>query len=214
MNNLLDDLVGKNNWKAYCINLERSKDRRESFFKWAETINLDFSFFKATDKLDLKKEELYVYVNNKISNGATACSMSHIKLYKYLLDTYKCEYFLILEDDCGFEKSNKNELFIFLKNIKNIQRYIKWSYIWFGYHYCGYNHRLGIFKEVDYILHTHMAHCFLASRNVLQHVLNIYESYKNLPIDWIHDIDRKCFITLGPKDTIVGTTSNESVIWG
>ena len=38
LNEVLDNLVGKNNWIAYCINLEFCEDRRKTFDAWANDI--------------------------------------------------------------------------------------------------------------------------------------------------------------------------------
>ena len=108
MNKILNELVGENNWKAFCISLERCQERRANFSNWANDVDLSFQFWNATDKNTL--EEAFVKVNNILNLGATACSLSHYHLYKYLLKTYDCKYFFILEDDCGFKNSNKQEL--------------------------------------------------------------------------------------------------------
>lgn len=210
MNKILDELVGDNNWKAYCISLNRCIERREKFTEWAKEIELNFNYWDATDKNEIT--DAYVKVNNILNMGATACSLSHYNLYKYLLKNYKCSYFFILEDDCGFKTSSKEELYEFMKHIKNFN--FNWDVLWFGYHETGFKKMTQITSHINYIMNTHLSHALFVRREIIEFIVQIYETVKELPIDWVIDITRqkKC-ITLGPVKTIIDQVDNFSYIW-
>lgn len=210
MNKILDDLVGENNWKAYCISLERCSDRRNNFDKWTNDIDLNFQYWNATDKNTL--EEAFVKVNGILNMGATACSLSHYHLYKHLLKTYDCDYFFILEDDCGFKNSSKEELFEFMKHINRFN--FNWDMLWFGYHETGFKRLTPITSHICYVLNTHLSHAFFVKRELLEFILQIFEVAKEHPIDWVIDITRqKKAVTLGPVKTIIDQVDDYSFIW-
>jgi GR25 family glycosyltransferase involved in LPS biosynthesis len=217
MNDILDNLLGKNNWSAHCINLERAIDRRETFANFAKDIELNFDFYKAVDKKDLKKEELFVYINNDRypHDGGTACFMSHNNLYNYLLENYNCEYFFILEDDAGFKNSNKKELFDFFESVKKIN--INWGILEFGYHDTGFNQRINIDHNLCLIQHKHLTHAFLIKRECIIFMLEEISKNKNLdrcpPIDWIKDFIFKKTVVLGPRYTIIDQVDSKSYIF-
>ncbi len=216
MNNILDNLLGKNNWVARCINLERCNNRRDTFEKFAKDIDLNFDFFKGVDKRDLKKEEIFVYINNDRypHDGGTACFLSHYNLYNYLLNNYSCEYFFIFEDDAGFKNSNKKELFDFFENVKKTG--INWGVLEFGYHDTGFNQRINIDNNLCLIQHKHLAHAFLVKRECI--IFMLEEIEKNIksprcpPIDWIKDFIFKKTIVLGPRYTIIDQVDTISII--
>jgi GR25 family glycosyltransferase involved in LPS biosynthesis len=210
MNKILDDLVGENNWKAYCISLERCSDRRKNFDKWTNDIDLNFQYWNATDKNTL--EEAFVKVNGILNMGATACSLSHYHLYKHLLKTYDCDYFFILEDDCGFKNSSKDELFEFMKHINRFN--FNWDMLWFGYHETGFKRLTPITSHICYVVNTHLSHAFFVKRELLEFILQIFEVAKEHPIDWVIDITRqKKAVTLGPVKTIIDQVDDYSFIW-
>jgi GR25 family glycosyltransferase involved in LPS biosynthesis len=210
MNKILDNLVGENNWKAYCISLERCSDRRKNFDKWTNDIDLNFQYWNATDKNNL--EEAFVKVNGILNMGATACSLSHYHLYKHLLKTYDCDYFFILEDDCGFKNSSKEELFEFMKHIDRFN--FNWDMLWFGYHETGFKRLTPITSHICYVVNTHLSHAFFVKRELLEFILQIFEIAKENPIDWVIDITRqKKAVTLGPVKTIIDQVDDYSFIW-
>ena len=210
MNKILNELVGENNLKAYCISLERCSERRKNFDKWTNDIDLNFQYWNATDKNTL--EEAFVKVNGILNMGATACSLSHYHLYKHLLKTYDCDYFFILEDDCGFKNSSKDELFEFMKHINRFN--FNWDMLWFGYHETGFKRLTPITSHICYVVNTHLSHAFFVKRELLEFILQIFEVAKEHPIDWVIDITRqKKAVTLGPVKTIIDQVDDYSFIW-
>lgn len=223
-NSVLNSFLGENNWKAYCINLDIAKDRRDSFLQWSDLIGLTFDYWKATDKNTLTHDDYNkcdVIINNTIkSPGATACRLSHLRLFKHLLETYpSVNYFLVFEDDCGFKNSNtslenkKEELFDFINAIKDGN--FNWDSIVFGYHDTGAKQLLPLSDKLNFVLRSHLAHATIYKRSVLEEILFLCEQKetKNLPFDWITDILRNLkSITVGPKDSIIDQVDNFSYI--
>jgi hypothetical protein len=218
----LDMLCGKEQWIAYCINLERSKERKDVFSNWAKMIGLTFNWWKATDKLNLVEDDYKlcdVYVNGTIKqDGATACRISHHRLQEYLLSSYpNKKYYFILEDDAGFlYPEKKNLLFSFIEEII-IKKY-KWDHIWFGFHDTGMRRMFPISKNVSIYEQTHLCHSMLLSREQVQyHLENILKNPKfhRLAIDWTIDILRlsKIGVTIGPVENIIQQVDKMSFIW-
>ena len=81
----------------YCLNLERSKDRRLAMEKQFEHEELDVEFFKACDGKAMGKD------------GIFGCAQSHINIWKDIVSK-GYENVLILEDDVFLEKDFKRYL--------------------------------------------------------------------------------------------------------
>jgi hypothetical protein len=217
MNKLLDDLLGKNNWSAHCITLERCKQRQKSFTEWANDIGLDFTFWFGVDIRQLDKEKYKDHT--LVINGLTCCGFSHRDLYKHLIENSKNEYFFIFEDDCCFNDSkysNKKYLFEFMNTLQSFKNTPdvrlkgksinlgKWDSIWFGYHDSGTNERFTIADKFAIIKHTYLTHAFITKRFILKEFLKVCdEKLKHTPVDWILDDIRQETLCLGPPQTVI-----------
>lgn len=218
LNDKLDQFLGKNNWTSYCIHLKNANQRTISFTNWTNEIGLHFNWWDAFDKSNLNENDPFVIINNKIkSPGATACRISHEKLYRYLLDNYPDrEYFLIFEDDAGFNKDDikqtKNNIFVFLDYVKQFKN--RWDVLWFGYHDTGMKNLQPINNNLLHVRQAHRAHAFLINRIGLEYILYYcsLNELKHLPIDWIIDYIRNSAITIGPPFTIIDQIDQISYI--
>lgn len=109
--------------KVFVINLEREVNKKNRIIEQCNKLNLKFEMYNAVDgsKLseDFLRENVLDYGNNFLTNGEIGCSLSHINLYKKIVND-KLPYALILEDDAiindkllefisEFEKHNKKE---------------------------------------------------------------------------------------------------------
>jgi len=105
----------KNNTRAldltephiHIINLERRHDRKKKMIeRFGENNITNYAFFKACDGATiipthaLKK----IFEGNDFNNnpGAIGCAMSHLTLWKQLLQDVNNDFYLILEDDIEF----------------------------------------------------------------------------------------------------------------
>ena len=117
-------------WKAYCINLPRCTERRDTFSTWATDIGLSFTFWDAIDKNDLADSECRVKVGTQVSKGATACRRSHEALWRHILDKETAvEYVFIFEDDAGFTDKSVADLKRFFTDVKRAE----WSILQLGF---------------------------------------------------------------------------------
>ena len=106
----------RNNTKAldltepyiHIVNLERRKDRKKNMIvKLAENNIINYDFFKAFDGNTMvgtyALKQLFEgndFANNR--NGVIGCAMSHLTLWKRLLQDDDNAFYLILEDDITF----------------------------------------------------------------------------------------------------------------
>lgn len=92
------------------LSLKRDENRRKRFFAQAQAN--DFQIFDAIDA-DIEKEYILRHFNfrqaeklygRSITLGEAACTLSHLSIYKYLLQlsTESDEYFIVCEDDALF----------------------------------------------------------------------------------------------------------------
>ena len=77
---------------AYCINLERSPDRRESAFQEFEREGLDVEFFRATDGKVEAPNGIHV------STAEWGCADSHIRVWRDIVEN-GYDVALVFEDD-------------------------------------------------------------------------------------------------------------------
>jgi len=77
---------------AYCINLQRSSDRRESALQEFEREGIDVEFFRATDGKVEAPEGIHV------STSEWGCAESHIRVWRDIVEN-RYDVALVFEDD-------------------------------------------------------------------------------------------------------------------
>jgi len=91
----------------WVINLRRSTDRRAHITTQLDGLGLRYEFVEAVDGRDLSPEELaeryrrresFAVLGRELAPGEVGCSLSHLKLYRKLLDE-GLEEVVVLEDD-------------------------------------------------------------------------------------------------------------------
>lgn len=131
------------NMAMYYINLDRSKDRRQSMEMMCSHHGLYPNRFPGVDgkllDLDdpkyanaLKKIKWWFLIENRKNVGHFGCYLSHMSIYEEFLQTDK-EYCFILEDDAEFITSNLKEGI--MKNMKNLPS--DWDILLLGYEVNG-----------------------------------------------------------------------------
>jgi GR25 family glycosyltransferase involved in LPS biosynthesis len=96
----------------YIINLEKNVDRMNNITKIMNKYNLKFKRFNAIYGKTLSNNEIKNVIdpicsNMLCSNGMIGCALSHIKLWRQLLNDNTTDRYLILEDDNGDININK-----------------------------------------------------------------------------------------------------------
>lgn len=104
------------------VNLLRRPDRKEKMIELLNSHNIhNYEFIEAVDGMKLDKNDILdVFYGNDFANrrGFLGCALSHINLWKKLLNDHENNYYLILEDDIKVTNDFKENLYK-LKNIMN-----------------------------------------------------------------------------------------------
>lgn len=105
------------------INLERRPDRRDEMIKKLKQQDItNFEFVKAVDglKLTLTDEIKEMFQGNCFFNrkGVIGCALSHINLWKQLLNDETNDYYVIIEDDVTLAENFSEKLNIAIKKFK------------------------------------------------------------------------------------------------
>ena len=133
---------------VYVINLKKDYERMNSFFNrmtiqkistlnrnWKKFIGIDGSKMEnIIDELNLiltdMEDKKKVFSLWEKHPGSIGCFLSHIKLWKYILDyDLNSEYTLIMEDDSFFEPLGMINIEIALNNIKHLN----WDILYIGH---------------------------------------------------------------------------------
>ena len=101
-----------NNTKVFVINVRNNKTKQEHFNKEAKKINLKFDFFPAITPKEIKSvknyynpkltEKLY---GRPLMDTEIACALSHISLWKMLIEDKEAKYYCIFEDDTYLDEN-------------------------------------------------------------------------------------------------------------
>jgi glycosyl transferase family 25 len=110
--------------QVYVINLERDKNRRDSIKTQMEKLDIPFDFFKAYYGKDLSSEEMAIHYSAKktyrnfsmpLPPAHIGCSLSHLMLYKRMIDANIAQV-CIFEDDVILPENTKTVL----KSLENV----------------------------------------------------------------------------------------------
>lgn len=118
--------------KAYCINLEKRKDRLESIKK---------QFDKIADVL--------VRVEGIDTKSSYGCGLSHLKCIQ-LAKEKNLDYILVIEDDCIFKKGAKKILIDAIKRLGNDWDILLGGISCFFNQNIKFKNKLNLFKVYDF----------------------------------------------------------------
>jgi glycosyl transferase family 25 len=182
--------------KTYAINLDKNIKKFDELNKRFNKLGIYPERFKAIYAKELDKDYIdkitHPYtqytiqcgrnIDSDIANeGAIGCYLSHIKLWKKLLDSDQ-DYFLILEDDACpvYEENIINDINIYLNTVIDADK--NWDIIYLGYNKNFINKDIkinGIYSIKSIIFTTHAY--IISKKGALKLLKNA------LPI--IHQID-------------------------
>ncbi|MFQ1042825.1 glycosyltransferase family 25 protein [Gilliamella sp. CG16] len=118
--------------KIFVINLNRSTGRRNRITNLCKNLKLDFEIFTAIDGRELDEDfirsNVYDYKNCFLTRGEMGCALSHIGVYREIINR-RLPYALIIEDDAvldsrtvdfmsAFEKKPKNGIFLLTGDVE------------------------------------------------------------------------------------------------
>lgn len=172
--------------KAHVINLEKNKERYERFMESYDLNEIHIERFNAIvgkdldpekyisknayNKLLLMEEKGYRTQHSELSRGAIGCYLSHVELYKKLIND-NCEYYLIFEDDAILLPDSYNTILEILKTAPKDWDIINLSV---GYGYTYYKD----FVSDEYIKYKHFygTLCYIINKKGARKILEEFES--------------------------------------
>ncbi len=115
------------------INLERRPDRKKSTIDKLSKININkYEWIKAVDGFNIPPtnyiKQLFEGNDFNFRKGVVGCALTHYNLWKQLINDNDNNYYLILEDDCEFSSSFKENIEYFKEDFN------KKNLILLGYH--------------------------------------------------------------------------------
>lgn len=95
----------------WVINLDKSKDRLEKMKKNFDKYNLKFNRFKAIEgkklsNYQIEKNTSWLCRNILCNHGIVGCGMSHMELWRQLLNDNTTDKYIILEDDAVLDQKS------------------------------------------------------------------------------------------------------------
>lgn len=116
--------------EIWCINLERRSDRKEKME--SKNIGLPINFYKAVDGKELKLTDKLEYMfrnnNHGYRRAVIGCALSHINLWKQLLESDQ-DCYLIIEDDIEFADNFKEKYSHAFAQVEGKD----WDYLYLGF---------------------------------------------------------------------------------
>jgi GR25 family glycosyltransferase involved in LPS biosynthesis len=122
------------------VNLERRADRKLDVIQLFKTAKLtDFMFYKATDgqKLESTNELKKLFQGNDFGNrrGVIGCALSHLQLWKELVEDKNYTYYVIFEDDIRVSLNNDISQNNFKERLTKLKPEMeKQEVLFLGYH--------------------------------------------------------------------------------
>ncbi len=112
-----------NEFPVLVVNLNRRKDRWNSISEHLKSRNINnFEKFEAVDgrELTLTNELKYLFRGNDFNfrRGVIGCALSHIKIWRRLINDPKNNYYIVLEDDAELVENFDSKLNLMLHYIK------------------------------------------------------------------------------------------------
>lgn len=118
-----------------CLNLKRRPDRREQVEKQFISQNIKYRFWEAIDGMELtpNKELINLFKSNDFGSrkGVIGCALSHLGLWKELINNITKKYYIITEDDIKLHNNFKNYLHQIQNKLLDLDN---WDILFLGYH--------------------------------------------------------------------------------
>ena len=166
------------------INLEKRQDRKQDMEK--NLYGFNYSFVEAIDGLELGSskeiQELFKKNDHYYHKGVIGCALSHLKVWKELLDDPDHNFYVVLEDDLVFPEDFKEKLDCAIQLFEGLDYLVIGS---FDLHTenTSISHLKAVKKEE--LIWTGGTHAYIISKNGAKGLLtNIYRSSLRRSIDF------------------------------
>jgi GR25 family glycosyltransferase involved in LPS biosynthesis len=189
-----------NTYPKFSIFLERLSEREEYIKQLEQDLQTNIQRVKAVDGNDY--ENLYTIMKHirpceTLTKGMIGCTLSHMKV----LEESNSEYITVFEDDCVFQKNNK-EFELFLKNIDRLKP--------FDILCLGANEIVDFldtdFDSIKRVYRFWGTHALIVKKSVFPYMRHtIYEYMKDnifIPLDWLYSmiLTKQNLVAYAPKD--------------
>lgn len=189
--------------KTYIISLKRSVERRDYIKKHVENLELNFEIVDAVDGSTFSQENLIEFCDmdavsmnrHWLSNGAIACSLSHLKVYERFLksDDRSC---FIVEDDVILPLNIKNILADIANEVLEDEVILLY---YTSFYKCLFSIRNAVKVDSAQLLYpmdvTHpiTAAAYVVGKQAARQLANSILPVKVSADCWSHFYDQKCF---------------------
>lgn len=141
--------VIKTHDEIICLNLKRRTDRKEKIVILFNNLNLKYRIYEAIDGFELKPtqelNELFKSNDFGSKRGVIGCAMSHLNIWKELIDNKLRNYYLILEDDVELHLKFKEYLNIIQNKLNEISE--PWDILFLSY--SMYDNKKNLYNLID-----------------------------------------------------------------
>lgn len=152
---------------AFCINLDKRKDKWKASQKEFEKIGIDVERVSGIDG--------FLEPPASIRPGEVGCLKSHLKVFKIAKDR-GLKSFLMLEDDVEFIDD-------FIEKFNEIEPYIPtYEMLYFGVNpHTGTRHEVG--NSIFRIMNNYAAHCVIFKESCYDDIINVLSGPLVYPVD-------------------------------
>ena len=152
---------------AFCINLDKRKDKWKASQKEFEKIGIDVERISGIDG--------FLEPPASIRPGEVGCLKSHLKVFKIAKDR-GLKSFLMLEDDVEFVDD-------FIEKFNQIEPYIPtYEMLYFGVNpHTGTRHEVG--NSIFRIMNNYAAHCVIFKESCYDDIINVLSGPLVYPVD-------------------------------
>lgn len=152
---------------AFCINLDKRKDKWKASQKEFEKIGIDVERVSGIDG--------FLEPPASIRPGEVGCLKSHLKVFKIAKDR-GLKSFLMLEDDIEFVDD-------FIEKFNEIEPYIPtYEMLYFGVNpHTGTRHEVG--NSIFRIMNNYAAHCVIFKESCYDDIINVLSGPLVYPVD-------------------------------
>lgn len=192
-------------YPKFSIFLERLIERKECIKQLEKDLESNIQIVKGVDGNDF--ENLYTIMKHirpcdTLTKGMIGCTLSHIKV----LQESKSEYTILFEDDCVFEKNNKNEFELFMKNIEELTSSQSFDILCLGANEIV-DYLDTKFDSIKRVYRFWGTHALIVKNSIVQYMRDtVYEYMKDsifIPVDWLYSmvLTKYNLVAYAPKNS-------------
>jgi GR25 family glycosyltransferase involved in LPS biosynthesis len=168
------------------VNLHRRHDRKEAMIQLFKSLYIDnYEFINAVDGKKLNKTDILdMFYGNDFANrrGFLGCALSHVNLWKRLLNDPDNNFYLIMEDDVIVSNNFKENIYK-LKRVMDSKEIVFMGYSMYSIDRKKYNHIYNVDSnnikvlELNKDIYTGGTFCYSINKKGAKHMLDYIDKY-------------------------------------